>query len=62
LIAVSNADLRFSLVLVKTVYAAEETTRPREFDRHRSKSIHVDDGVTVTSLSANIKYKKIAAR
>jgi hypothetical protein len=37
-----------------------ELHRPREYDHY--KSIHVDDGVTVTSLSASIQYKKIAVR
>ena len=58
LIALGNVDLLFSLVLIPKANAVEEETTWASCLYHqRNQLLHVADGVTMTSLSANLQHK-----
>ena len=57
-IALGDADLRFPLILVRKVNGVEEETKWSVWLYHqRNQSIHVTEGVTVTSLPASLLQK-----
>ena len=56
-IALGDVDLRSSLTLLRIAYATEEETTWATCLHHCHQSIHVTDGGTVTSLSANLLQK-----
>ena len=60
-IALGDADLRFSLILVRKASAVEEETKWSTWLYHQcNQSIHVTYGVTVTSLPASLLQKMSA--
>jgi hypothetical protein len=57
-IAPSDVDLLFSLILVTKTSAVEGgTTSAACLHYHCNQSIHVTDGVAVTSISASLQHK-----
>jgi hypothetical protein len=57
-IALGDADLHFSLILVRKANAVDEETKWATWFYHqRNQSIHVTDGVKVTSLLASLLQK-----
>ena len=60
-IALCEVDLHFLLILVKKANAVEEgTTRATWLFHQCNESIHVTDGMKVTSLAASHQYKTSA--
>ena len=56
--SVDDADLCFSLILVRKANAAEKETKRDAWSYHKhNQSIHMTDGVTVISLSTSFLQK-----
>jgi len=60
-IALSDADLCFSLILVIKANAVEGGTTPVVWYHQRNQSTHVTNGMNVTAPSANLQHKTSAA-
>jgi hypothetical protein len=61
--ALCDVDLCFSLMLIRETNAAEKVTRWAKWLYHQhNQSIHMTDGMTVTSLSASLLSKISAAK
>ena len=57
-IALSDVDLHFSFMLVRETNAVEEATKCATWLYHQcNQSLHMTDGMTVTSLSASLLEK-----
>jgi hypothetical protein len=62
-IALGEVDLHFSVILVAKANAVEGGTTSSVLWYHQHyQATHVTDGVTVTTLSTNLKHKTSAAR
>jgi len=62
-IALGNVDLRFSLILASKVNAVEWGTTSAAWLYHQlNQSIHLTDGVTVTSLSGSPNKRQVRPR
>jgi hypothetical protein len=62
-IALGDADLRFSLMLIRQADAVEEKTKSTAWLYHQhNQSVHMTVGMTVRSVSANFIQKMCGHR